>query len=387
MTSAIFESVAELIRRASPDVPLHLLRPHRLEATARAFVNGFPGDVLYAVKCNAHPLVLRALRAEGVRHFDVASPMEIARVQEAVPDGVMFYHHPAKTPSQIALARRAGIRHYAVDCVAELEKVAEHGGGDIVPMVRLAIPKGTGAVYDLSTKFGAPPDVFVEVMQHAKRLGLQAGVTFHVGSQCLDPQAFRLGIRLACESLDRAGVGVAMMDIGGGFPAYYRTTPAPPLETFFAVIDEARREWAEPRGIRLMCEPGRGLAAEGGSVLTQVILRKPEAVYLNDGIFGGLTEVYWGKDDLSLPYRVLTPEGALRAGGLKAMTAYGPTCDGNDKLPYALDLPDTVQAGDYIEFNLLGAYGREMAARYNGMHSDQVAVVRADFAGHMAAEG
>lgn len=381
-----FKTVAELVGQTAPDMPLHVLRPHRLAAMARSFTAGFPGDVLYAVKCNAHPLVLRALAAEGIRHFDVASPMEIARVQEAVPDGVMYYHHPAKSPSQIQLARRAGIRHYAVDCVEELEKVAEHGGDDVVPMVRLAIPKGTGAVYDLSTKFGAAPESFAAVLRRAEQLGLRPGVTFHVGSQCLDPEAFRLGIRLACESLDLAGVAVSTMDIGGGFPAYYRGTQAPPLATFFAVIDEARRQWAEPRGIRLLCEPGRGLAAEGGSVLTRVILKKPDSIYLNDGIFGGLTEVYWGKDDLSLPYRVLRDDGQLRQGAVRDFTAYGPTCDGNDKLPYALHLPDDVQAGDYVEFNLLGAYGREMAARYNGMQSDQVAVVEADFAGHMSAE-
>jgi ornithine decarboxylase len=381
-----FATVAALVSRESPDTPVHLLRPHRLAEAARAFVAGFPGDVLFAVKCNAHPLVLETLRAEGVRHFDVASPMEIRRVRETVPDGVMFYHHPAKTPGQIALARDLGVRHYAVDCVAELEKVAAHAGTNVVPMVRLAIPKGSGAVYDLSTKFGAPPDAFVATLRRAQALGMEAGVTFHVGSQCLDPEAFRLGIRLACSLLEGAGVNVRLMDIGGGFPAYYRLTQAPPLADFFRVIDEARAEWAAPRGIRLLCEPGRALAAEGGSLLARVILRKAEAVYLNDGIFGGLTEVYWGKDELSLPFRVIAPEGTLRAGPPVTVTAYGPTCDGNDRLPYPLAIPADTTDGDYIEFNLIGAYGREMAARYNGMASEAVAVVDADFAGHGGVE-
>ncbi|MBI5166053.1 MAG: type III PLP-dependent enzyme [Magnetospirillum sp.] len=381
-----FASVAALIAEQRPEVPVHLLRPHRVAETARAFVAGFPGDVLFAVKCNAHPLVLQTLRAEGVRSFDVASPHEIRRVREAVPDGVMFYHHPAKTPAQIQFAVDHGVGYFAVDCIAELEKLAAVAGRRAVPMVRLAIPKGTGAVYDLSTKFGAPPDVFVATLRRAVELGMAPGVTFHVGSQCLDPEAFRLGIRLACALLEGAGVEVKLMDIGGGFPAYYRTTDAPPLASFFAVIDEARRQWAAPRGIRLLCEPGRGLVAEGGSLLARVILRKPEAVYLNDGIFGGLTEVYWGKDELSLPYRALAGDGSLRGGPTRALIAYGPTCDGNDRLPYALDLPAEVTDGDYIEFNLIGAYGREMAARYNGMVSEAVAVIDADFAGHMTRE-
>ncbi|MBF0562856.1 MAG: type III PLP-dependent enzyme [Alphaproteobacteria bacterium] len=382
-----FATVAELVTRESPETPVHLLRPHRLAEAAAAFVGGFPGDVLFAVKCNAHPLVLETLRRQGVRHFDVASPMEIRRVRETVPDGVMFYHHPAKTPGQIALARDLGVCHYAVDCVAELEKVVAHAGPDVVPMVRLAIPKGSGAVYDLSTKFGAAPEAFVATLRRARALGLAPGVTFHVGSQCLDPEAFRLGIRLACSLLEGAGVDVTLMDIGGGFPAYYRRTRAPALSAFFAVIDQARREWAEPRGIRLLCEPGRALAAEGGSLLARVILRKADAVYLNDGIFGGLTEVYWGKDELSLPFRAISPAGALRTGNPVAVTAYGPTCDGNDRLPYPLELPEDTVNGDFIEFNLIGAYGREMAARYNGMASDAVAVVEADFAGHGEPEG
>jgi ornithine decarboxylase len=377
-----YATVGDLIRQIRPEFPVHILRPHRLAETARRFVQGFPGDVLYAVKCNAHPLVLTTLREQGIRHFDVASRMEIARVKETVADGVMYYHHPAKSPSQVAFARDLGVLHYAVDCEAELTKVAAIVGPGFVPMVRLAIPKGLGAVYDLSTKFGAAPDIFAATLKRAADMGFKPGVTFHVGSQCLDPEAFRHGIRLACETIAGTGVPVSFMDIGGGFPAYYRTTDAPPLATFFAVIDETRQKWAAPLGIRLACEPGRGLMAEGGSLLTRVNLVKPGAVYLNDGIFGGLTEVYWGKNDLSLPYRVVDGSGNTRQGLLTAMTAYGPTCDGNDKLPYALDLPDDVAEGDYVEFNLIGAYGREMAARYNGMVSDEVAVVQADFAGH-----
>lgn len=384
--TARYGSVAQFVTREAPEIPVHLLRPHRLAAAAREFVAGFPGEVLFAVKCNAHPLVLQTLRAEGIRHFDVASPMEIRRVRETVPDGVMYYHHPAKTPGQIALARDLGVGFYAVDCVEELDKVAAIAGCSVRPMVRLAIPKGTGAVYDLSTKFGAAPESFIATIRRAAEMGMAPGVTFHVGSQCLDPEAFRLGIRLACQLLEAAGVVVDLMDIGGGFPAYYRSTAAPPLADYFRVIDEARQDWAVPRGIRLACEPGRALAAEGGSLLTRVNLRKPDSLYLNDGIFGGLTEVYWGKTDLALPYRAIAPDGRLRAGDLNTFTAYGPTCDGNDRLPYTLELPCDIRDGDYIEFNLIGAYGREMAARYNGMVSDEIAVIENDFAGHMGAE-
>lgn len=381
-----YRSVAAFVEAERPEEPVHLLRPARLERIAREFVAGFPGDTLYAVKCNAHPLVLETMRRAGVRHFDVASPMEIGRVAEHVPDGIMFYHHPAKTPGQIRLAWDKGVRFFAVDCVAELEKVARLTDGTMRPVVRLAIPKGSGAVYDLSTKFGAPPEVFEATLRRARDLGLAPAVTFHVGSQCLDPRAFRLGMELACAALDQAGIGVDWMDIGGGFPAYYRLTQAPPLEAYFETIRQAHRDLTEPRGIRLGCEPGRALMAEGGSLLVRINLRKPASVYLNDGIFGGLTETYWGKDQLSLPFRLLGPDGRLKDGPAGSFTAFGPTCDGNDKLPWPLDLPADAAEGDYVEFNLIGAYGREMAARYNGMHSDRVAAIEADFAGHQRVE-
>ena len=381
-----FPTVAAFVAATRPEIPIHLLRPHRITQAARAFVEGFPGETLFAVKCNAHPLVLETLWAGGIRRFDVASPMEIDRVAATLPEAMMFYHHPARTPGQIAHAWAAGVRHFAVDCVAELEKVARLTGSDMIPVARLAIPMGSGAVYDLSTKFGAGPDEFLLTLRRAAALGLAPAATFHVGSQCLDPQAFRLGMALAVELIGRAGVTVRLMDVGGGFPAYYRSTAAPPLSAYFAVIGRAHAELTRPRGIRLICEPGRALVAEGGSLLSRVNLRKPHAVYLNDGIFGGLTETYWGKDQLALPYDVIDAEGRPRAGRHCPMTAFGPTCDGNDVLPWPLMLPADTADGDYIEFNLVGAYGREMAARYNGMRSEAVAVIEADFTDDLGSE-
>lgn len=381
-----YGSVADFVQAEHPEIPVHLLRPHRLARAARDFIDGFPGTPLYAVKCNAHPLVLKTLWNEGIRDFDVASPMEIDRVAETLPGARMFYHHPAKTPGQIALAWARGIRHFAVDCIAELDKVAALTGAGMIPVVRLAIPKGSGAVYDLSTKFGAVPEVFAATLRRAVALGYRPAVTFHVGSQCLDPQAFRLGLSLAVDLIRQSGATIGLIDVGGGFPAYYRSTLAPPLAAFFDVIRRAHAELTAPLGIRLACEPGRALVAEGGSLLVRINLRKPDSVYLNDGIFGGLTETYWGKDELSLPFRVIAPDGTLRNGPPARVTAFGPTCDGNDVLPWPLELPDDAGDGDYIEFNLIGAYGREMAAGYNGMRSDAIAVIEADFAGHLCPE-
>jgi ornithine decarboxylase len=271
-----------------------------------------------------------------------------------------------------------GVRFFAVDCMAELEKLAAHAGKGSVAMIRLSAPQGM-AVYDLSTKFGAPPEQVAAMLRRAPALGLEAGLTFHVGSQCLKPEAYPRAMDLAVRTIDEAGAAVRWMDLGGGFPAYYRTTDAPPLETFFAQIRAAEEKLCRPRGIRLLCEPGRAMVAEGGSLLTRVVLRKgKDVLHLNDGIFGGFAEVAWGKDELTLPLRVHRP-GRPPAKATQSFTIYGPTCDGNDKLPYRLDLPDDIADGDWIEFNLLGAYGREMAGHYNGLVSDAVAVLEDEF--------
>ena len=123
-----------------------------------------------------------------------------------------------------------------------------------------------------------------------------------------------------------------------------------------------------------MCEPGRALVYHAGSLLTRVILRKDNAVYLNDGIFGGFAEVYWGGEALTLRHRVHrdTPTEGLAT---KPFLIYGPTCDGNDKLPYSVSLPEDVQDGDWSEFYQLGAYGREMSTAYNGLGSNQMVII------------
>jgi ornithine decarboxylase len=377
--SKTYPSVEAFLAETDPDRPVHCFRPHLMARAADHFIQGFPGDVLFAVKANAHPTVLQTLWRSGIRHFDVASEHEIKTVRDLLPDAQLYFHHPAKTPRLIAWAYHdMGIRYFAVDCEAELAKVAAHAGPGSVAMVRLSAPQGM-AVYDLSTKFGASPEQVVTLLRLAPKLGLEAGLTFHVGSQCLRPEAYPTAIALAVRTIDEAGVPVRWMDLGGGFPAYYRTTEAPPLEMFFAQIRAAEETLCRPRGIRLLCEPGRAMVAEGGSLLTRVVLRKGDDVlHLNDGIFGGFAEVAWGKDELSLPFRVHRP-GRTSDASSRSFTLYGPTCDGNDRLPYLVDLPHDIADGDWIEFNLLGAYGREMAGHYNGLTSDAVALFEDSF--------
>ena len=373
-TVASFRSVEDLISASRPDRPVHCLRPTLLTEAARAFVEGFPGDTLYAVKCNAHPLVLGTLNDAGIRHYDVASDHEIALVNRLCSGAEQYYHHPAKTAASTRNAyEAAGVRYFAVDCHEELKKVIAATGDDAAITVRMAVPQDK-SVYDLSTKFGAPPSLAGEVMAAAQAAGRIVGVTFHVGSQCLDPIAYERAMRIAADTATAAGVRLAYMDVGGGFPGYYQTTEAPPLEDYFACIGAVADEVCRPVGTRVLCEPGRALVYGSTSLLTQVILRKDRTVYLNDGIFGGFAEIYWGGNALTLTGRVHRP-GVKVSAETVPFTIYGPTCDGNDRLPYQVALPVDLLDGDWIEFDGLGAYGREMATSYNGLRSENMVVL------------
>ena len=189
-----FASVLDVIQRLDPSYPVFCVFPDVLRARAKAFVEGFPGTVLYAVKCNPHAFVLRALTEGGVQHFDTASISEIAKVTEQLPDAHCYFNHPVKGRGALeAAADVYGIKDYVVDHPDELEKVVSIAGTDITVEVRIATPKGK-AIYDLSAKFGATPDVAVALLKRANALGCRTALAFHVGSQCLDPAAFRVAM-------------------------------------------------------------------------------------------------------------------------------------------------------------------------------------------------
>lgn len=367
-------SVYEVITALEPDYPVHCLNRGRLHEAARQFLNGFPGHTLYAVKCNAHPIVLQELHRAGISHFDVASDHEINLVNTYCPGATLYYHHPAKTAKSIKWAyEKAQVRYFAVDSFVELKKVLANTGATAKITVRMAVPQDN-SVYDLSSKFGAPPALAKDLIAFASDNGRKVGVTFHVGSQCLHPAAYENAMRIAMYVTQQTGVELSYMDIGGGFPGYYQNTSAPPWSDYFASIQAASDELLAETSTKLLCEPGRALVYASGSLLTQVILRNEEKVYINDGIFGGLAEVYWGKDALSLPITVHRP-GGLVSDRLKPLTVYGPTCDGNDVLPYTVNLPIDLQDGDWIEFSNVGAYGREMATSYNGLKSEELVII------------
>lgn len=361
-----FSSVAEVIERLEPSYPVFCIFPDILRARARAFVEGFPGTVLYAVKCNPHPFVLEALAEGGISHFDTASITEIAKITELMPEARCYFNHPVKGRGALKTAADVyGIADYVVDHMDELDKLVSIAGTDITVEVRIATPKGK-AVYDLSAKFGAVPDEAVALLKEAKKRGCRTALAFHVGSQCVDPAAFRIAMEIAAKVRDAAGVPLDYLDVGGGFPAIYKLN-VPPLADYFGVIEKARDELGFD--IPLLAEPGRALVADGCSVLTQVHLRKGDDLYINDGIYGCLSEIRDG--DLDPPVRAVSRSGPVE-GKTQPFRIFGPTCDSLDVLKLPFHLPEAVEEGDWVEFGLMGAYSIGMQTGFNGFITDTI---------------
>lgn len=369
-----FQSVADVIARLNPSYPVFMVFPDVLKAGARAFLDGFPGTVLYAVKCNPDVHVLRALYGAGVRHFDTASLPEIAKISELFPEAHCYFNHPVKSRGALEAASDVyGVEHYVVDHIDELNKLHEVVGKDNITVeVRIATPKGA-AVYDLSSKFGAPSEEAVGLLQEANRRGSRTAIAFHVGSQCPDPDAYRIAMREAAGIARRAGVPIDYLDVGGGFPVEYGEV-VPPLEDFFAVIRQTRDELGLE--MPLFAEPGRALSAEGCSVLTQVQLRKGRDLYINDGIYGCLAEIQLGP--LKPPVRAVAMSGGkCRSveGNAKTFRIFGPTCDSLDVFKVEFELPEEIREGDWIEFRRMGAYSIGMQTAFNGFYTDTVVEV------------
>ncbi|MBK8174147.1 MAG: type III PLP-dependent enzyme [Rhodospirillales bacterium] len=358
--------VDSVVAAEAPNEPLHCFRPAVVESTARTFVGGFPGSVLYAIKCNPEPRVLRAVWAGGVRHFDCASPAEIALVRQMFPEAQVHYMHPVKSRAAIRAAwEQFGVDDFVFDSSDELAKIiAETGSAGARPrglIVRLAVDNG--GAYDLTGKFGAGPAEAARLLAAARPLASRLGLSFHVGSQCLDPKAYADALVTASAVIGTAGVGIDIVDVGGGFPVSYPDVTPPPLGDYFAVIAAATRCLGLD-DVELWSEPGRALSAAGTSIVVQVQHRRSDALYINDGIYGSLSDA--GAPHFRFPVRLIRPDGPAPAGELKAFRLFGPTCDSADRMDGPFLLPADAGEGDWIEIGQLGAYGGALRTAFNG---------------------
>jgi ornithine decarboxylase len=284
--------------------------------------------------------------------------------------------HPVKSRRAIARAfHDYGVRTFALDSEDELDKilVETNGAKDLFLVVRFAVP-GDGAAYPLTRKFGVTEFEAPGLLRRVRAASEEMlGVSFHVGSQCMRPEAFRAAMDLVDRAIVRAGVVVDIVDVGGGFPAIYPGMTPPPMLDYIDVIKARFEQMFVAQNAKLWAEPGRALVAEAGSTVARVELRKGDALYLNDGAFGTLfdaTHLNW-----SFPAKLLRAQESRAK--LAPFRLYGPTCDSMDAAAGPFMLPADVQEGDLIEIGSLGAYGTAMGTRFNGF-GDTVTIASKD---------
>jgi ornithine decarboxylase len=366
---ARFGSSAEMVAALAPLEPVYCIYPRVLRGLARRFLQDFPGRVLYAVKANPEPRVVEQLWAAGVRHFDTASIEEMRGVHAHSPAAVCYFMAPVRFPGAMREAFDVhGVRDCVVDHGDELERVAsEVPVRELTIFVRMAA-HDPAALYDLSEKFGAPDDRVVALLAAVARYGARPALAFNVGSLVRHPDAYVRAIERAAALLARSGVEIEWLDVGGGFPRDYPEPTSEPLEHFFAAIAAARS--GLPGTVRLLAEPGRALVADGVSLVTRVLHRDGDRLYLNDGVWGSLIEPVLARGQFRFPTRVLRA-GRVLEDPDASFTVFGPTCDSLDRLPAPLPLPASIRTGDWVEFGLIGAYSLSNRTAFNGIYPDR----------------
>jgi len=394
-----FETAREAALALRPDVPVYCFRPDVLRRDAANFMSVFPGKTAYAVKTNGEPIVLKTLVEAGVQTFDVASPAEFAAVRAVSNDAELLYMHPVKAQSDIRLALEAyRIKVLALDHEDEIAKIlrivraSDLDPRSITLFVRLQT-KGQAA-YELSKKFGAAPGHAVELLQRIDKIGFRAGLCFHVGSQVEDPDTYERALASADWVRSRAGVDLAALDVGGGFPAEYGYDPRGKKPDMPALTDMMERlrydldDW-EFSDLPLIAEPGRVIVARSLSVIVRVLLKKGRRLYINDGIWASLSDSWTGK--ITLPARFIPdPARRKRSGKAENIVPFkvcGATCDSVDILTRPFWLPETVDTGDWIEIGHIGAYSLSLRTRFNGFYPDTFVEVTTPFDAGEAPEG
>lgn len=374
LSKTIWSNPAEYLRTQRPEAPVLFFSPAALQAQARRFIDGFPGMVTYAVKSNPEEVVIENLVAAGLRGFDVASPFEMHLIRRLAPEAALHYNNPVRARHEIATAVELGVKSYSVDSASELEKLIEMvpaEGCEIT--VRFKLPV-SGAAYNFGAKFGATADLAVTLLRRVAEAGFIPSLTFHPGTQCTDPAAWESYIRKAAQIAAEAGVTVARLNVGGGFPNHRLIGVVPQLEATFALIGRVTAEVFGDNRPLLVCEPGRALCGDAFTLGARVkAVRDGSHVFLNDGVYGALTELplIGVIDRIS----VLTPEGVRRDGPVAPRIVFGPTCDSVDRLPGEIPLAADIAEGDFVVVEGMGAYSTVTNTRFNGFGELSIATV------------
>ena len=371
------ERIREFLRKRNDEGPCLVVDLDVVKDNYNAFAKALPDTrVFYAVKANPAPEVLSLLAKLG-SCFDTASipETEMVLAAGATPDRIS-YGNTIKKERDIARAFALGVRLYAVDCKAEVEKVARAAPGSRV-FCRI-LSDCVGADWPLSRKFGCEPGMAVDVLEHALKLGLEPhGVSFHVGSQQRNQHAWDRALASAAavfKECGERGMALSMVNLGGGFPTKYLKN-VPSVKTYGTAIFKALRKHFGNRIPETIIEPGRGMVGNAGVIESEVVLvsKKSEEddvrwVYLDIGKFGGLAETM----DESIRYPIRTTRDADTMG---PCVLAGPTCDSADVLyerqPYPL--PVSLEIGDKVLIEGTGAYTATYSSvAFNGFAAEDL---------------
>ena len=364
-----FDRVRDAVK-AGYTKPFLLVDSNIIREKARRFLAAMPRvRPHYAVKANPDPRVLRVLIEEGVR-FEIASTAELDLLLSlGVAAGEIFYSNPVKASEWIAYAAGKGVEWFVVDSVEELRKV--HA---VKPDARMYLRIDTpniGSDWPLAGKFGMHAAELRGIVAAAAKLRADlAGVGFHVGSQCRNPENWRVGIERARSLFDqmaRAGLKPRLVNIGGGFPVRH-VKPIPSIEVIGEIVNRALA--AFPQEVEVVAEPGRYMVSDAAYFVCRVIGTASRGgkrwLHLDAGMFGGIIETTEG-----LKYRISTD----RSGPDIPWNVAGPTCDSIDVVMRDELLPSDLQEGDFVYLRNAGAYTTAYASNFNGFPLPEVRVL------------
>lgn len=368
------DRIEHYLRTRRDDGPRLIIDLDVVKTNYITFAKALPDTrVFYAVKANPAPEILELLAKLG-SCFDCASigEIEMALAAGATADRISF-GNTIKKERDVARAYERGVRLFAVDCEAEVEKIARAAPGSKV-FCRI-LCDGEGAEWPLSRKFGCVPDMAPRVLELAHRLGLVAhGISFHVGSQQANPLMWHRALESTAaifRDMAERGITLAMVNLGGGFPTKY-LKDVPAVQAYGQAIFDGLRAHFGNQIPETIIEPGRGMVGNAGIIEAEVVLVSNKSddpndtrwVYLDIGKFHGLAETM----DEAIRYPIRTPRDG--DGTLVPSILAGPTCDSADvmyeKTPYLL--PFSLEIGDKVLIEGTGAYTTTYSSQnFNGM--------------------
>jgi ornithine decarboxylase len=364
-----FEHVRAALKKGYSK-PFLLVDSDIIRNKARRFKAAMPQvQPHYAVKANPDPRVLKTMIEEGVG-FEIASISELDLLLSlGVPAADIYYSNPMKSRAYLEYAAAKGVEWYVLDSVEELRKIASVKA-DAKLYLRIDTPN-IGSDWPLAGKFGTHAAEIKEIINEAAAIKADlAGVTFHVGSQCRNPQNWRVGIERAKKvfaDMRQVGLNPRLLNIGGGYPVRH-VKPIPSIEIIGEVVNAAIVDL--PKDIRIMAEPGRYLVSDAAYFVCRVVgtatRNGKRWMYWDAGMFGGVIEVTEG-----LRYEILSD----RQGQDIPWAIAGPTCDSVDILMRDEMLPEDIQEGDFIYIPNAGAYTTAYASNFNGFPLPDVVVL------------